>query len=202
MNISGLICGLGNPGPKYSRNRHNAGFMVLDRLMDSTRKFPDESVRLKTESPGYLLLEWDKAYGSETWLLLKPMAYMNRSGAAVSKIFSGLNIEPHRLLIIHDEVDLPLGTLMLKHGGGLAGHNGLRSIADAMGTRDFSRLRFGVGRPEPGYDLSAYVLADFLPEERESRDQALNMAVEVIRNFCRLDLEAGPPAPEKFRSAQ
>jgi peptidyl-tRNA hydrolase, PTH1 family len=202
MNISGLICGLGNPGSKYSRNRHNAGFMVLDRLIESARKPPDESVRLKTESPGYLLFEWEKAYGSERWLLLKPMAYMNRSGAAVSKIFSGLNIETHRLMVIHDEVDLPLGTLMLKHGGGLAGHNGLRSIADAMGTRDFSRLRFGVGRPETGYDLSAYVLDNFMPEERKLCDLALNTAVEVIRNFCMLNLDAGPPAPEKYRPAQ
>lgn len=184
MSVSGIICGLGNPGPKYASNRHNAGFMVIDRLIESARKTPGEEVRLKIEAPGYALFEWERTYGSDRWLLLKPMTYMNRSGAAVSKIFSGLSIDVNRLLIIHDEVDLPLGTLRIKNGGGLAGHNGLRSIANEIGTRDFIRLRFGVGRPETGFDLSVYVLNNFLPEERELHDQMMDKAVEVIRNFC------------------
>ncbi len=184
MKIKGIICGLGNPGRKYASTRHNAGFMVIDRLIESSGKIPREQVRLKTEAPNYILWEWTLDYGPHVWLLLKPMTFMNRSGAALSKVFSRAAIEPDRLLIIHDEVDLPLGKLKIKSGGGLAGHNGLRSIANDLGTRDFVRLRFGVGRPDAGFDLSQYVLDNFLPAERDVRDQVTDRAVEVIRTFC------------------
>lgn len=184
MSVQGIICGLGNPGSKYASTRHNIGFMAIDRLIQSVNKIPDEQVRLKTELPGYILWEWSRLFSPDRWLLLKPMTFMNRSGTAISKIFFKAMMDVDRLMIIHDEVDFPLGKLKIKSGGGLAGHNGLRSIAKELGTRDFIRLRIGVGRPETGSDLSDYVLDKFLPGERELRDQVLEKAVLVIRTFC------------------
>ncbi len=197
MSIKGIICGLGNPGAKYASTRHNVGFMVMDRLIQSAQKIPEEQVRLITEASNYILWEWSKLYDTDRWLLLKPMTFMNRSGAALSKIFFRAMIDADRLMIVHDEVDLPLGTLKIKSGGGLAGHKGLRSIADDLGTRDFIRLRFGVGRPETGFDLSQYVLDKFMPEERDLRDQVIDMAVQSIRSFCDNGLNM---AREKIRN--
>jgi len=183
MTVAGIICGLGNPGPRYSSTRHNAGFMVIDRLIQWAGKIPEEQVRQKKETQDYILWEWARLYCPERWLLLKPMTFMNRSGAALSKVFSKSMVDVDRLLIIHDEVDLPVGKIQIKSGGGLAGHNGLGSIANDLGTRDFVRLRFGVGRPEPGLDFSQYVLGKFLPGETQLWDQALDMAVQVIESF-------------------
>lgn len=183
MNVAGIICGLGNPGPRYSSTRHNAGFMVIDRLIQWAAKIPEEQIRQKNETRDYILWEWARLYYPEKWLLLKPMTFMNRSGAALSKVLSKSMVDVDRLLIIHDEVDLSVGKIQIKSGGGLAGHKGLVSIANDLGTRDFVRLRFGVGRPELGLDLSRYVLERFLPGETQLWDQTLDMAVQVIGSF-------------------
>ncbi|WP_028574993.1 aminoacyl-tRNA hydrolase [Desulfonatronovibrio hydrogenovorans] len=189
MGISGIIAGLGNPGPGYARTRHNAGFMVIDRLIASQEKIPGDQVRLKSESRDVIVWEWTSSSFSGTWLLLKPLTFMNRSGTAVSRIYSRTMLEIDRLLIVHDEVDLPLGSLRFKQGGGLAGHNGLRSIASHLGTRDFARLRFGVGRPEDGADLADYVLSKFSPAELELKDSTVEKAVHGLRIFCSHGLE-------------
>ncbi len=184
MSISGIICGLGNPGRQYALTRHNAGFMVIDRLMESAEKIPGEQVRLKKETLDHLLWEWTTRFPSGKWLLVKPMSFMNRSGAGLAKVYQQSMIHSSQLLVIHDEVDLPLGRLRIKSGGGLAGHKGLASIAQHLGTRDFVRLRFGVGRPESGIDLSRYVLDKFMPHEKELRDEVLARAVLTVRAFC------------------
>ncbi len=183
MSVTGIICGLGNPGPRYVFTRHNAGFMVLDRLIQSAEEITDEQVRLKNEAAHDILWEWGRLYSPDKWLLIKPLTFMNRSGVALSKVFSKAMVDVDRILVIHDEVDLPLGKIQIKSGGGLAGHKGLLSIANELGTRDFARLRFGVGRPEAGLDLSRYVLDKFLSTEINLRDEALDMAVQVIRSF-------------------
>jgi peptidyl-tRNA hydrolase, PTH1 family len=153
-----LVVGLGNPGREYARNRHNAGFMVVDELArrhgGSWRsKFSGHVAEIRLE--GHKLA------------LLKPETYMNESGRSVAAAAQFFKVAPDSVLVVHDEGDFDLGRLELKFGGGLAGHNGLRSIAQHLKTQDFLRLRFGVGRPERGdrRPLADYVLADFEPQD-------------------------------------
>lgn len=183
MSIKGIICGLGNPGTRYLSTRHNIGFMVLDRLIQAVEARPEETIGHKKETRDYISWQWATQCCADTWLILKPMTFMNRSGASLSKVFPGSPVETEQVLIIHDEVDLSLGRIKIKAGGGLAGHNGLRSIANHLGTKDFARLRIGVGRPEAGEDLAGYVLSKFLPGEFEMRNEVLDRAVQVIITF-------------------
>lgn len=149
-----LVVGLGNPGREHARNRHNAGWMVVDELArrhgGSWRgKFAGQMAEVRVVD--------------ERLALLKPETYMNESGRSVGPAAAFFKLEPSEVLVVHDEGDFDLGRLELKVGGGLAGHNGLRSIAQQLGTQDFLRLRIGVGRPERGdpRPLSDWVLADF-----------------------------------------
>lgn len=169
-----LIAGLGNPGNRYENTRHNMGFLVLDHVKNSSSSEPGEHVKCLAEKDEFVLWEWIRPDDPAARYLLKPMTYMNRSGRALVHVGSRLNLHAHDILVVHDEVDLPLGRVKLKFGGGLAGHNGLRSIADHLGTRDFSRLRMGIGRPEDEVSLSRYVLQKFTPEERKSLQYSLD----------------------------
>ncbi len=153
-----LVVGLGNPGREHARNRHNAGWMVVDELArrhgGSWRgKFAGQMAEVR-------------AHG-ERLALLKPETCMNESGRSVGPAASFFKLEPSEVLVVHDEGDFDLGRLELKVDGGLAGHNGLRSIAQQLGTQAFLRLRIGVGRPERGdpRPLADWVLADFKPHE-------------------------------------
>src|SRR5690349_11351708 len=153
-----LVVGLGNPGREYARNRHNAGAMVVDELArrhgGSWRsKFSGQLTEIRLDD--------------HKIALLKPETYMNESGQAVGAAARFFKLEPDRVLVVHDEGDFDLGRLELKVGGGLAGHNGLRSIAQHLKTQDFLRLRIGVGRPERGdrRPLADYVLSDFEPAD-------------------------------------
>ena len=153
-----LVVGLGNPGREYARNRHNAGWMVVDELArrhgGSWRsKFSGALAEIRLE--GHKLA------------LLKPETYMNESGRSVAGAAQFFKGAPDAVLVVHDEGDFELGRLELKFGGGLAGHNGLRSIAQHLKTQDFPRLRIGVGRPERGdpRPLADYVLSDFEPHD-------------------------------------
>jgi PTH1 family peptidyl-tRNA hydrolase len=152
-----LVAGLGNPGREYERTRHNAGWMVLDELA----RRHDGSFRSKFS--GQLA---EMRLGDEKIALLKPETYMNESGRSIGAAARFFKVEPGALLVVHDDVDLEPGRLQARLGGGLAGHNGLRSIAQALGTNDFLRLRIGVGRPGPGdqRSVSDYVLSKFDPE--------------------------------------
>jgi PTH1 family peptidyl-tRNA hydrolase len=153
-----LVVGLGNPGREYERNRHNAGFMVVDELA----RRHGGSWRSKFDG----LLAEVRIEGHKL-ALLKPETYMNDSGRAVAGAARFFKVEPDAVLVVHDEGDFDLGRLELKFGGGLAGHNGLRSIAQHLKTQDFLRLRIGVGRPGRGdpRPLADYVLADFDPHD-------------------------------------
>lgn len=164
-----LIVGLGNPGQQYQRTRHNAGFWLLDRLTISWRnesRFGGETARLRLA---------DK----EPWLL-KPTTFMNRSGQAVSRLATFYRIPPEAILVVHDELDLPPGTSRIKFGGGHGGHNGLRDIIQQLGSRDFYRLRLGIGRPPAGQEVVAYVLGRPAPEEQSLIDQALEDSLKVF----------------------
>ena len=153
-----LVVGLGNPGREHARNRHNAGWMVVDELArrhgGSWRaKFFGQMAEIRV--------------GDQKLALLKPETYMNDSGHSVGPAAAFFKLEPADVLVVHDEGDFELGRLELKVGGGLAGHNGLRSIAEHVGTKDFLRLRIGVGRPERGdpRPLADWVLANFDPHD-------------------------------------
>jgi peptidyl-tRNA hydrolase, PTH1 family len=153
-----LVVGLGNPGREYARNRHNAGAMVVDELARRhggswKSKFNGQLSEIRID--GHKLA------------LLKPETYMNESGRSVGSAASFFKVAPDAVLVVHDEGDFDLGRLELKYGGGLAGHNGLRSIAQHLKTQDFLRLRIGVGRPERGdpRPLADYVLSDFEPHD-------------------------------------
>jgi peptidyl-tRNA hydrolase, PTH1 family len=153
-----LVAGLGNPGREYARNRHNAGWLVLDELA----RRHDGAWRSKFS--GQLA---EVRIDGHKVALLKPETYMNDSGRSVKAAVQFFKLEPDAILVVHDDSDLEPGRLQARLGGGLAGHNGLRSIAHHLGTPEFMRLRVGVGRPGRGdrRDLADYVLADFDPDE-------------------------------------
>ena len=153
-----LVVGLGNPGRDYVRNRHNVGHMVADEL---ARR---HGAAWKAKFSGQLA---DVRIDGHKVALLKPETYMNDSGRSVQAAAKFFKVEPDAILVVHDESDLDVGRLQARRGGGLAGHNGLRSIARHLGTDDFLRLRVGVGRPGRGdpRELADYVLADFEPHE-------------------------------------
>ena len=153
-----LVVGLGNPGREYARNRHNVGWMVVEELV----RRHDASWRAKFNGRlAELRLDGHRV------ALLKPETYMNESGRAVAAAAKFFKIEPDAVLAVHDEGDFDLGRLQARKGGGLGGHNGLRSIAQHLGTQEFLRLRIGVGRPERGdpRSLADHVLSDFTPDD-------------------------------------
>jgi PTH1 family peptidyl-tRNA hydrolase len=153
-----LVVGLGNPGREYARNRHNAGQMVVDEL---ARRHGGSWKSKFSGGLAEIRLDGHKV------ALLKPETFMNESGRAVGAAARFYKVEPGEVLVVHDEGDFDLGRLELKAGGGLAGHNGLRSIAQHLKTQEFLRLRIGVGRPERGdpRPLADYVLSDFAPHD-------------------------------------
>lgn len=189
MPYSGLIVGLGNPGSRYARTRHNFGFMLADLFMEHAQRqlnwtCSPRQFKGKAET-------WDlrSDLDSQRWLVVKPMTFMNLSGQVVGQLCRQYIFAPEKIIILHDEVDLPLGVVRLKFSGGLAGHNGLKSIAAHLGTRDFARLRLGIGRPLETQSLAEYVLRPFLPLEGEALNSALTIALEALVNFCFLGLE-------------
>jgi peptidyl-tRNA hydrolase, PTH1 family len=175
-----LVAGLGNPGRGYERTRHNIGFLVADELA----RRQDGSFRSKFN--GQLA---EVRLGDLRLALLKPETYMNVSGKSVGAARRFFKVDPADLLVVHDDVDLEPGRLQARLGGGLAGHNGLRSIASALGTQDFLRLRIGVGRPERGdpRPVADYVLSEFEPEV--DVDALVSRAADAVETLARDGLE-------------
>jgi peptidyl-tRNA hydrolase, PTH1 family len=176
-----LVAGLGNPGREYERTRHNAGWLVVDEL--ARRR--EGSFRSKFA--GQLAEVRD---GDLRLALLKPETYMNVSGRSVGEAARFFKVDPGTLLVVHDDVDLEPGRLQARLGGGLAGHNGLRSIAEVLGTQDFLRLRIGVGRPERGdrRPVADYVLSPFEPEI--DVEALVSRAADAVEAMARDGLEA------------
>ncbi|MCF8086243.1 MAG: aminoacyl-tRNA hydrolase [Desulfohalobiaceae bacterium] len=182
MEYNGLIAGLGNPGRKYRDTRHNFGFAVLQVLIDRGRELGE--VGSIEKSRRYSLHQWRPAEGTR-WLLARPYSYMNRSGEPLELVSRKFGISPRHLLVVHDDLDLPFGRLRLKFDSGLAGHNGLRSIAEHLGTKAFYRLRMGIGRSGPRAGSGAnYVLSSFSSEEKRILPDILAEAERGIRLFC------------------
>ncbi|MEU7831573.1 aminoacyl-tRNA hydrolase [Nonomuraea sp. NPDC050022] len=172
-----LIVGLGNPGAEYAGNRHNAGFMVLDELAARA------GGRFKAHRSRAEVLESSRA------VLAKPLTYMNLSGGPLKALSDFYKLGPDRLIVVHDELDVPYGALRAKFGGGDNGHNGLKSITKVLGTRDYLRVRFGIGRPPGRMDPAAYVLKDFATAERKDLGFLVDRAADVVESLMERGLE-------------
>jgi PTH1 family peptidyl-tRNA hydrolase len=192
-----LVVGLGNPGKKYERNRHNVGFMVVEHLA-RTHGIPD----FKEKFSG-AWTKGDVSVGNtrHAVALLKPGTFMNLSGDCVQPAAAFLKIEPKNILVVHDELDLPWRDVRLKMGGGHAGHNGLRSMIERLGTPDFVRVRVGIGRPPSGFkgDVADYVLQNFDSMETAELPEVIDRACAAIEAVvakgaqAAMNLINGPP---------
>jgi peptidyl-tRNA hydrolase, PTH1 family len=172
MSAIRLIVGLGNPGREYETTRHNVGFLWVDELARL------QKLGFKSEAKFHGLTARGQLHGNEV-LLLKPQTFMNVSGRSVVALVQFYKIEPAEILVVHDELDLPPGVARLKMGGGHGGHNGLKDIIAQLGTKDFWRLRIGIGHPGDRAEVSNYVLNDPRREERELVEEAMQKAQNV-----------------------
>lgn len=166
------IIGLGNPGPRYASNRHNVGFMFLEKFVQKTgcsSNFVRES--------NYELAECGGCF------LVKPLTYMNVSGQAVKSLMERYSLSANDIIVVYDDVDLPLGKMRIRQKGSAGGHNGLKSIIEALGTNEFVRLRIGIGPKPEGVDLAEFVLSDFSEEERSVLEKVLDVAVEAVKTI-------------------
>jgi len=176
-----LIVGLGNPGLAYRHNRHNVGFMVADALADKL-EIPLKRVKFKAQIGNGKLEDIPI-------IIAKPLTFMNKSGEAVAPLVRYFKVPLERLLVIHDDMDLPLGTLRMRPSGGSAGHNGMLSIFDELGTNAIPRLRVGIGRPPGRMDPADYVLQDFPKSEEELLSMVIAQACEAALAFITNGLE-------------
>lgn len=186
-----LVAGLGNPGPGYSRNRHNVGQMVLDELASRM------GGRFKAHKSRAQVLEGRIGIGGPRVVLAKPLTYMNLSGGPVSALARFYGIEPGNVVAVHDEIDIPFNSVKLKLGGGEGGHNGLRDISKALGTKDYLRVRVGVGRPPGRMDTADWVLKDFGSAESKELPFLVSDGADAVEMLLSDGLVA---AQQKFHS--
>jgi PTH1 family peptidyl-tRNA hydrolase len=192
-----LVVGLGNPGPRYAGNRHNVGVMVIDelagrhgggRLKAHRSRAGVAEVRLGTLPGG---MPGPRA------VLAVPSSFMNESGGPVKALMQFYGIEEERLVVVHDELDIPAGSVRLKRGGGEGGHNGLRSISSALGSRDYLRVRVGIGRPPGRMEPADFVLRDFSPSERKELPFLVGDAADAVEQLV---AEGLLPAQQRWHS--
>jgi PTH1 family peptidyl-tRNA hydrolase len=169
-----LVVGLGNPGKEYAGNRHNVGFMVAGLLASRMGAKFGRSKRAHAD-----VAEGRLGFGGPKLILAKPLTYMNLSGAPVSQLVQFFKIPVDYVLAVHDELDLPYGQVRAKRGGGEGGHNGLRSMSKSLGTKEYARVRFGVGRPPGRQDPADFVLSDFTAAERKELEFLVDRAADV-----------------------
>ena len=171
-----LVVGLGNPGPGYAANRHNVGQTVVDELAART------SSRLKSHRANAMTAETrvGPIGGGARAVLAKPSSFMNTSGGPVANLLKFYKVPPTRLIVVHDELDIPFDTVRLKQGGGHGGHNGLRDIITATGSADFVRVRVGIGRPPGRQPAADFVLKDFSAIERQTLPNLIDEAADAV----------------------
>ena len=172
-----LIVGLGNPGEKYERTRHNAGYWWVDAIADAKRA----TWKRETKFSGWTTRVEE---GGREFFLLKPATYMNESGRSVSALMRFFKIEPPELLVVHDELDLPPGAVKLKRGGGTGGHNGLSDIGEALDTKDFWRLRIGIGHPGDRDLVADYVLHKPSGAEMQAIDAPFERSLDLVAKIA------------------
>ncbi|WP_411375916.1 aminoacyl-tRNA hydrolase [Arthrobacter sp. MPF02] len=193
MTDTWLIVGLGNPGPQYQGNRHNVGQMVLDELAGRMGS------GFKTHKARAQVVEGRLGIGGPRVVLAKPITYMNVSGGPVSALANFYGIAADHVVAVHDEIDIPFNTIKLKIGGGEGGHNGLRDISKALATKDYLRVRVGVGRPPGRMDTADFVLRDFASAERKELPFLLDDAADAVEALLRDGLTA---AQQKYHPAK
>ena len=186
-----LVVGLGNPGKKYGRTRHNLGFLVVDHIARQNQ------VAIKKKLCDALVGEWSK--DGKRILLIQPQTYMNRSGESIKALLDDLRLTPADLVVIHDDLDLAFGRIRIRPGGGAGGHRGVLSIMENLGGPQFYRVRIGIGRPPDGVDAVDFVLEPFLPQEVERLDELVSRASDAVVSLLR---EGGQRAMEQFNRAQ
>ncbi|MGK5442327.1 aminoacyl-tRNA hydrolase [Micromonospora sp. URMC 105] len=179
-----LVVGLGNPGREYAGNRHNVGFLVADLLAGRVgAKFGRHKRAVAEVAEGRL------GFGGPKLVLVKPLTYMNLSGGPVAALAQFHKIPAERVIAVHDELDIPYGQLRIKIGGGEGGHNGLRSMSKSLGTKDYVRVRFGIGRPPGRQDPADYVLSDFGSVERKELEFLVDRAADVVESVVTKGVE-------------
>jgi PTH1 family peptidyl-tRNA hydrolase len=176
-----LIAGLGNPGPKYAANRHNVGFRCVERLGIALGLTLDKDQKQARVALG--------DFDGRRVVLAKPQTFMNESGRAVAALARFYKVRLDCLLVVYDDLDLPLGSVRLRPEGGSGGHKGMRSIIEHLGTQEFSRLRIGIDRPPGRMDPAAYVLQDFSADEGPLLEETLERAVAAIETWLRQGVE-------------
>ncbi|CCH15926.1 aminoacyl-tRNA hydrolase [Micromonospora lupini] len=172
-----LVVGLGNPGREYAGNRHNVGFMVAELLAGRLGARFGRHKRAVAE-----VAEGRLGFGGPKLVLVKPLTYMNLSGGPVAALSQFYKVPPAQVIAVHDELDIGFGQVRVKFGGGEGGHNGLRSMSKSLGTKDYVRVRFGVGRPPGRQDPADYVLSDFGAAERKELDFLVDRAADVVES--------------------
>ncbi|MDP4960774.1 MAG: aminoacyl-tRNA hydrolase [Mycobacterium sp.] len=178
-----LVIGLGNPGPQYAKTRHNIGFMVADLLADRL----GATFKVHKRSGAEIVTS---TVGQRQVVLAKPRTYMNESGRHVGPLAKFYSVPPADVIVIHDELDIDFGRIRLKLGGGEGGHNGLRSVANALGTKDFQRVRIGIGRPPGRKDPAAFVLEVFTAAERKEVPAICEQAADATELLIETGLES------------
>ncbi len=174
-----LVVGLGNPGPRYAGNRHNVGAMVAEELVSRAgARLTSHKARAAAATIRVGMLPG--GVPGPRAVVAVPSSYMNESGGPVKALLKFFSVEPQRLVVIHDELDIPAGAIRLKQGGGEGGHNGLRSISSALGTKDYLRVRVGIGRPPGRMDPADFVLRDFSSAERKELPFLISDAADAV----------------------
>ncbi len=176
-----MIVGLGNPGREYEKNRHNVGFMAVDHFIDK-RGFSGKAVKSKA------VLTDGTLFGKKLYLV-KPQTYMNLSGEAVGALMRFYKIPTDHLIVIHDDLDLPFGTIRIRPGGGAGGQKGVNSIIQRLGTKEFHRMRMGIGRPPGRMDPADYVLQNFSKDESEELPFLFNKVVDILESWISFGID-------------
>jgi PTH1 family peptidyl-tRNA hydrolase len=179
-----LVVGLGNPGPEYARHRHNVGFFVAELLAGRIgASFGRHRKAMALAAEGRFGL------GGPRVILAKPLTYMNLAGGAATGLANFYKVPVEQIIAVHDELDLPYGTLRLKRGGGEGGHNGLRSMSKSLGSREYLRVRFGIGRPPGRQDPADFVLSNFTAAEAKELDFLVDRAADAVEDLVAKGLE-------------
>lgn len=185
--IPQLIVGLGNPEPKYDKTRHNIGFAAIDAL-SKTQFIPMSEHRKFQAEYGEGIFRGDKLR------LLKPLTYMNRSGQSIRAVVDWYKLDPQAVLVIYDDMDLPLGRIRLRHSGSAGGHNGMKSIISHLGTQNFPRLRIGIGKPQQPNSVAnketvSHVLGKFTPDETQVMEKVLKLMIEAVESCLKQGID-------------
>lgn len=183
MHTLKLVTGLGNPGKEYEKTRHNAGFIVIDSLLETLPGTFEKKDQCSS-------LFWEGRFKGRTLILQKPLTFMNLSGKAVASLCARKQISAQEILLVYDDMDLPLGKIRIRKNGSGGGHNGVQSVIDELGSQDFPRLRVGIGRSDRNNAQIDHVLSGFSPEENEIFEKVRKEAAEALKFILSRDLDS------------